>query len=287
MDFQSAHLDGRGRRAGGGHDLFGLPHPADQCRGKTYRIDGGPAIVDFDTFLTDLDAVAGRVRANDASFNPFASAVLQSTTPDPDDVATLRQNFETWYLRYHTLITRALPAASWGVAARRRRHDLQPPHRPRPRPAADLPDRRQHQARGRPSALSVFLECADPVENAVPGFADNGSDVLALSRNLGEVDGVFGVLQPLNDGLVVDFLRNNSANFDGLSKLEDLVKDIGPPKWPWLIDNNLAARGKAIFARAKAKGGCIECHGITAGPVRFPNQQTWATPIDNVGTDTR
>jgi mono/diheme cytochrome c family protein len=74
--------------------------------------------------------------------------------------------------------------------------------------------------------------------------------------------------------LVVDFLHNNSANFDGLNKLEDIVKDIAPPTWPWLIDNNLAARGKAIFARSKAEGGCIECHGITAGPARFPNQQT-------------
>ena len=32
-----------------------------------------------------------------------------------------------------------------------------------------------------------------------PGFADNGSDVLALSRNLGEVFGVFGVFQPKHD----------------------------------------------------------------------------------------
>ena len=43
------------------------------------------------------------------------------------------------------------------------------------------------------------------------------------------------------------FLTNNSANFDGLSRLEDLIKLIGPPKWPWLVDNNLAAQGKAIY----------------------------------------
>jgi hypothetical protein len=67
----------------------------------------------------------------------------------------------------------------------------------------------------------------------------------------------------------------------------NLVKKIGPPKWPWLIDTSLAAQGKAIFARPKAEGGCIECHGITQGPVRFPAEQTWATPIKNVGTDTR
>src|SRR5690606_33842447 len=30
-----------------------------------------------------------------------------------------------------------------------------------------------------------------------------------------------------------------------------------------------------------------ECHGQKAGTERFPFQKTWATPIQNVGTDTR
>ncbi|HEY0328063.1 MAG TPA: di-heme-cytochrome C peroxidase [Rhodopseudomonas sp.] len=258
------------------------------AEGKTYRIDGGPAIVDFQAFLSDLDAAASQVRASDASFNPFAATVLHSATPDPDDVATLRQNFELWYLRYHTLITRALPASSWGpsrldavgmIFDRLTGLDLGPP------PSYLIAD---NIKRADAPVRYPFLWNA-PIQSKTqwPGFADNGSDILALSRNLGEVFGVFGVFEPQNDGLVVDFLHNNSANFDGLNKLEQLVKDIGPPKWPWLVDDELAARGKAIYARAQADGGCIECHGIKAGPVRFPNQQTWATPVDNVGTDTR
>ena len=122
------------------------------------------------------------------------------------------------------------------------------------------------------------------------GFADNGSDVLALSRNLGEVFGVFGVFEPKNDGLIVNFLNNNSANFDGLGNLETLVRAIGAPKWPWQsthpIDAALAVQGQAVFARPQANGGCIECHGIAPGKLRFPAMQTWATPIVNVGTDT-
>ena len=42
-----------------------------------------------------------------------------------------------------------------------------------------------------------------------------------------------------------------------------------------------------IFERPKAAGGCAECHGILPGKVRFPLMQTWATPVENVGTDTR
>jgi hypothetical protein len=99
--------------------------------------------------------------------------------------------------------------------------------------------------------------------------------------------GVFGDYQPTRDGLFIDFLNNNSVNFDGLQKLEDLAKKIGPPKWPWSIDTVLAAKGKAVFERSTADGGCQECHSEKPGKARFPFQQTWATPIQNVGTDTR
>src|SRR5438445_8161533 len=48
------------------------------AEGKSYRIDGGPAIVDFQGFLTDLDSSVGQVLANDATFNSFAGAALNS-----------------------------------------------------------------------------------------------------------------------------------------------------------------------------------------------------------------
>ena len=104
-----------------------------------------------------------------------------------------------------------------------------------------------------------------------PGFADNGNDVLALARNLGQVIGVFGVFEPRKDGLFVNFLNNNSANFDGLGRIEGLLKRLGPPRWPWLVDTNLAAQGKVIYDRPTAQGGCDECHGIRPGKVRFPD----------------
>src|SRR5713226_2251277 len=36
------------------------------AEGKTYRIDGGPAIVDFQSLLTDLNAAVGQVLTSDA-----------------------------------------------------------------------------------------------------------------------------------------------------------------------------------------------------------------------------
>lgn len=53
-----------------------------------------------------------------------------------------------------------------------------------------------------------------------PGFAKDGSDILGLARNVGEVLGVFTTFEPMRQGAIINFLDNNSANFDGLSELE-------------------------------------------------------------------
>jgi hypothetical protein len=256
--------------------------------GKAYRIDGGPGIVDFQTFLTDLDTAVGQVRATDAAFNSFASAVLSSAAPDPDDVVALRQNVDAWYLRYHTLITLALPTPAWGPA----RLDA----------VGMIFNRLIGLDLGAPPSYIIAsnIKKADapvrypflwnaPVQDKTqwPAFADNGNDILGLARNLGEVLGVFGVFMPTNDGFVVDYLSGLSANFDGLTHLENLLKQIGPPKWPWKTDPILVAQGKLIYERPTAAGGCSACHGIRPGQVRFLDLQTWATPIQNVWTDTR
>jgi hypothetical protein len=260
------------------------------ANGQTYRIDGGPAIVDFQSLLTDLDTSVGKVLASDAAFNGFAAAALGPGAPDAEDVATLRQDVEAWYLRFHTLVMRALPTPGWGLARldavgmifdRLTGLDLGPP------PSFLIPD--NIQKADAPVRYPFIWNAPLQDKTQWTGFSDNGSDVLALARNLGEVFGVFGTFQPRREGLLVKFLNNNSANFDGLGKLEGLVRQIGPPKWPWAINADLAAQGAAIYARSQADGGCVGCHATTpvAGKVRFPGVQTWATPIDNAGTDTR
>jgi len=257
------------------------------AEGKTYRIDGGPAIVDFQTLLMDLDAAVGQVLASDATFNPFAQAVLNSPNPDPDDVVELRQDLNAWYLRFHTIVTRGLPTKPWGPARldavgmifnRLTGLDLGPP------PSQIIADNIKRA--DAPARYPFLWNAAIQDKTQWPGFADNGNDILGLSRNLGEVIGVFAHFAPTNNGFFVNFL-SNSANFDGLNRLEDLIKMIGPPKWPFAVDQNLAKQGEAIFNRPANQGGCVGCHGITPGEVRFLDQQTWKTPVQNVGTDTR
>lgn len=259
--------------------------------GKEYRIDGGPAIVDFQSFLADLDTAVGGVLESDTAFLSFARAVLGTSDPSPADLASLRENLRAWYLRFHTLITRALPKSPWGpsrldavgmIFNRLTGLDIGPP------PSFLIPENIKEA--DAPVRYPFLWNAAKQDKTQWPGFADNGNDILGLARNLGEVYGVFGVFEPKKEWwhlLGYNYLNNNSANFDGLNTLEGLIKQIGAPKWPWPVDAALAEKGKAIYNRPTAQGGCNECHGIRPGEVRFLDVQTWATPLQDVGTDTR
>jgi mono/diheme cytochrome c family protein len=188
-------------------------------------------------------------------------------------------------------MTRALPANAWGPARldavamifnRLTGLDIGPP------PTHVIAENIQ---RADAPVRYPFL-WNSPVQDKTqwPGFADNGNDILGLSRNLGEVYGVFAVFRPKRDSrhlLGVDYLNENSANFRGLNALEGLVKQIAAPKWPFAIDTVLAKQGEAIYGWPKEQGGCAECHGIRPGTTRFFEKRTWATPIQDVGTDTR
>lgn len=261
-----------------------------EVQGKAYRVDGGPAIVDFQSFLADLDAAVGKVLDDQAAFTDFAQGVL-GPQPTPEQLAQLRKEVQAWYLPYHTLISRALPSEPWGPARldavsmifnRLTGLDIGPP------PTYLIADNIQPAVA--PVRYPFLWNAPKQDKTQWPGFADNGNNILGLSRNVGEVYGVFAVFHPQKDKwslLGIDYLANNSANFQGLDALEDLVKQIGPPKWPWALDQQLATQGKAIYQRSTADGGCADCHGIKPGTTRFFEQKTWATPVMDVGTDSR
>ena len=81
--------------------------------GTLYRIDGGPAIVDFQRLLLAIDTAFGNVMSDDAVFEAFSTEVLGPSHTEVQK-QTLKIKASTWYLRYHTLIERALPTPSWG-----------------------------------------------------------------------------------------------------------------------------------------------------------------------------
>ena len=134
----------------GNSTMVGMTRAACHTRqivsgGVAYRIDGGPAIVDFQSFLADLDTAVATVLGSDADFDglcrcrarPLAHAGAQ---------AALKTAVEAWFLRYDTLIKNALPTPPWGWASRRGGDDLQPPDRSRSWSAAQSSYRREHPA---------------------------------------------------------------------------------------------------------------------------------------------
>ncbi|MDE2364457.1 MAG: hypothetical protein KGM42_17410 [Hyphomicrobiales bacterium] len=256
--------------------------------GAAFRIDGGPALVDFQSFMSDVDEAFGRALATNDAFAEFAKAALGKSAPTAAETTNLRAQVDRWYRRFHVLMSKALPKQPWGLGRldavgmifnRLTGLDLGP------EPDRIIAD--NIKLADAPVRYPFLWNAARQDQTQWPGFADNGSDVLGLARNMGEVLGVFGLYAPKRDGLLINFLNGASANFDGLSKLEDLIKRIGPPKWQWALDAQLVADGRKIFERAPEAGGCKGCHDVQAGAMRFPFVQTWATPIQNVGTDTR
>lgn len=256
-----------------------------EVSGKKYRIDGGPAFADFQAFLSDLDKAVGDVIASDASFAPFAAAVLRSAAPSAGDAAALRRRVDAWYRRYHAFVVGTLPPDSWGpgrldavgiIFNRLAGLTVGPPPDfliPENMRIADVPVR------------YPFL-WNSPMQNLTDwgGFVLNGNRVFALARNTGQAL-AFADFEP-RPSFGPFFSYANSINFDGLEKLEELVIKMGPPKWPreWPIDSKLADEGKKIY-KSTCADGCHEKKEVRA--LRDLFATTWETPVANVGTDTR
>ena len=209
-------------------------------------------------------------------------------SPPPAQQAALKAAVQAWFLRFDTLIKGALPAQPWGpgrldavamIFNRLTGLDLGPP------PSYLIPGNIRKAVA--PVRYPFLWNAAIQDHTQWPGFASNGNAILGLGRNLGEVYGVFGTFAPQKAWYGIDYLAVNSANFPGLFALENLIKKIGPPQWPWTVNNTLADQGEAIFNRPTANGGCVDCHGIKPGITRPIGQKTWATPVLDVGTDTR
>jgi hypothetical protein len=259
----------------------------------SYRIDGAPAFADFQTFVADLDDAVRRVMASDAAFDRFAAQVLGTNPVKSEAKAILHAEVKIWSVRFHTLMDQALPKTKpWGPARldaigmiynRVAALDLGPP------PTYLLP---QNVALADAPARYPFLWDVKRQDfTQWTGFAQNGSSFLALTRNLGQLLGVFGTFHPVPSPtfgpLRLDYLVQNSANIAGLAGAEAMLDQLEPPVWPWPVDAKLVEEGKAIFNRPPEKGGCAACHAEHPGAVRDPANPTWATPILNVGTDTR
>ncbi len=240
-----------------------------------FRIDGGPGFINMHAFMNDMILSVNHLLTNEHAFRNFQRAVK---TPS----AQLRNQLQQWYDLNNLVVGQQLPPQSWGIA----RLD-----------ALNLILNRGTGGNiGEPSAnylIPANVAVADkPVRYPFlwnsdkqdltqwAGTTVNGNKQYAMSRNTGEVCGVFGFIHPVGGTPPTDFLAENSVNYTGLAVIGDLTPKIGPPKYPWRIDTRKASLGGQLY-----QINCASCHGIEPGDPRPPVYDTWRTQVQTVGTD--
>lgn len=250
--------------------------------GVNYRIDGGPGVTDVYSFFKDINSAAAYTISSPQVFAEFQGAVAAQGVPAPT-----QQEFIEWYVPLLTVMSSSLMPTSWGIGRmdavsmiqnRASGLDLgQPPSYliPENINPADVPVRYPFLWNASKQDLTQWA-----------GTSVNVNADYSLARNSSETIGTFGILHPQVNAAMTngyDFLSQNSLNYEGLIALEDLIKQMGPPKWPGTINAKKAAAGAQLFA-----SNCASCHGIQkSGFPEYANDPNiWGTPVINVGTDT-
>ncbi len=234
------------------------------------RIDGAPATAHFQLFLTEMTAVARATLSDADRFDKFAHAVLgnrYSATRARD----LKTDFAAWVKLWGDFMDKSLPASPWGpgrldafgmifnrVAAK------------------DLGIDANFKVADAPVSYPFLWNASRQDKTQWNGGVPNGLFIHALSRNTGEVFGVFADFSPRKRTLPPPFdFSKNSVKFAGLQVLEEKISTLKPPPWPFEIKPELVDKGRILFARE-----CGRCHEEKRLPLG-----TWLTPVMAVGTD--
>lgn len=262
-------------------------------KGVGLRIDGGGTMGDFNTFLSDLVAALRATNDNDAKFKRFANKVLGE--PDsPPQQQSLREELgkvtdqlaELYALDNPTNPAGYARVDAFGlifnnvlVVALDQPNNAKPPTPPNypwpPNRYTDAPvsypflwDTPQHD----------IVQWNGSASNTPPGVGP-------LTRNIGEVIGVFGGLR-ITEGKIKELPNkyNNNVNIKNLGELEKWVASLWSPQWPTKylgdIDSDKADKGKVHYGMY-----CQGCHAFINR--KSPLRQVIAhmTPVQDVGTD--
>lgn len=241
-----------------------------EVRGTTYQIDGAPTNADLFAFLADLAASlnATAKSAGDPKFVRFAERV----GGDPATLFADLKKFNTYFQQYMKDSTPDV--AKWGRARtdafgmifnRVTSIDLKlPGNSVKPNAPVSYP----------------FLWDTS-WHNVVQwnGSAPNRLVVERLSRNVGEVLGVFADIDLMQAPRFPRFYPATAKRLN-LLEIEDRLSNLRSPKWQTAfgaIDEAARARGQAIYNEQ-----CISCHKI-ATPGK--SQDVVMTALSRVKTD--
>jgi len=237
--------------------------------GKVIQVEGGPAMADFQSFVTELVASLRATLDDEERFGRFAQRV-------GGDAAGLRTQLEEWTARLEERAERNHPPFPPGYARvdalgnilnEVLAKDLGIPENQRP------PDAPVSYPVMWDAHAQDFVQWNGSAPNSPPG---------PLLRNVGEVLGVFGTMK-FTPGVGLPIYHESSVEVQNLKRLEELVAKLQSPQWPEAlpaIDAAKAEAGAALYANQ-----CESCHSLVKrdDPLRRIAVKMVAT--GTVGTD--
>jgi hypothetical protein len=228
--------------------------------GKTIRVEGGPGLGDFQSFIAALNSALKETSSDAGKWDRFAKGVLRGSADNAKNRDLLKSAFGqllNWQEREAEINKTDLQYGYGRVDALGHIFNkvalLVDPAQTKPNPA-DAP-------------VSIPFIWRAPQLDKVQynGIASKytllGVDLGALARNTGEVIGVLGdvkvgAVQTLKDK-VSGF--ESSVKVQALMRLEDQLKSLRPPKWPVSVlaafNGSLVKDGEGLY-----NTHCSSCH---------------------------
>jgi len=254
-----------------------------------YRIDGGPALINNEKYSKDIESALIATVNSQVQFEQFLDKVIAASITNGDPAINDRIALRNKVIRYQQNLSLfnklSLPTADmWGVGRTDALNQIF--NRVAGIDISPYPDSMlvsNIKPANKPVRFPFIWNMQYQDYTQWGATSVNGNSNQALLRNTAECLGVGAQFRPvpnptMPDGF--DYLAVNSIKFSGLLALEGYINKMGAPKWPWSVNNSLAAQGANIFA-----ANCASCHGKKPGEYRPPSTTTWATPAENVGTD--
>lgn len=235
-------------------------HTARMSYGETtLTIDGGPNLLDFQSFVEELDAAIAATKSDSAKWDRFATKVLGGKDT-PENRAKLDLAYaELLAWQQKTAAMNATPLRYGFGRLDAVGHILNKILMFTGAPAS------AGNASNAPVSYPFLWGIANQDRVQWNGIARNSRFALpgdpfeygALGRNTGEVLGVFGeVVIPPNTPTLTGY--TSSVNSSSLDSMEQQLRDLQTPAWPAAfpaIDETLRAKGETLFA-----AHCAACH---------------------------
>ncbi|QTQ38951.1 Uncharacterized protein ToN1_48550 [Aromatoleum petrolei] len=230
-------------------------------QGRRFRINGGPTLADFQSFISALNRSLIETRNDSAKFDRFAQSVLGIGERSKENLSLLKNAMDRlikWQLEEETANKAAIEYGfgrldAFGhiynkiLLSLRARTQLNNP--------ADAPV-------SYPFLWNTHQQDKVQWNGIAANTTFENIAIGALGRNVGEVTGVFADLKLFRFGPAVNGYVT-SARLKNLMRLEGQLAQLKPPSWPDAfptIDVERWERGKALFLAPS--GGCVSCHSV-------------------------